>query len=97
MELDTFADLPELVNLGASGFVSDHSSEHFGHPVDTFSARRALSTTFVLVKIHEARDASDEVGFFAHNDDCGCAAGSLVLDEVAKVHRNCSTSGNSNF
>jgi hypothetical protein len=63
------------------------SVDNLVHPVDSLSARRALPTRLVFVKLNQSGDGLDNVGLLVHHNN-GCSSKtSLSSYQTIKVHQ----------
>ena len=69
MTLNLVRELLKHVDFGEVRVAKLHALEHVDHPSCSLSARRALSTTFVLVELGEAQNSIDYIGLVIHNDN----------------------------
>jgi len=69
MTLNLVRELLKHVDFGEVSVAKFHALEHVYHPSCSLSARRALSTTFVLVELGEAQNSIDDIGLVVHNDN----------------------------
>ena len=67
--LNLVRELLKHVDFGEVSVAKLHALEHVDHPSCSLSARRALSTTFVLVELGEAQNSIDYIGLVIHNDN----------------------------
>jgi hypothetical protein len=61
------------VNFRKVGISKFHSLKHVDHPASALATGRALTATFMLVKLGKTQNCINNIGLFVHDNNGGCA------------------------
>ena len=78
----------EHIDLCEVGITLLDSSEHVNHPASTFAAGRALTTTFMLIKLCKSEDSVYYISLIIHDNNGSSSETALDILQCIKVHQD---------
>merc|ERR1712113_325886 len=93
MSLDLVRDLVQHINLLQVCLTLSHPVEDPGHPPSTLPTGGALSTTLVLVKVHQPGNTQNDISLFVHHDQSSCSQSSFGFYKSIEICQHGRTDG----